>query len=87
MKIISIIITLIGLLITGLTSIAIFFSIRSAISAMTSSASNGIGLLAEAISRSQTMCLANLFGVVITFFGVVLMIVAMYIGRKKQVVG
>ena len=86
MKIIAIVITLVGLLITGISSIGIFYSIRSAISAMTSSASNGIGLLAEAISSSQTMCLANLFGVAITFFGVVIMIVAMFIGRKKQVI-
>lgn len=86
MKIIAIIITLIGLLITGISSLGILYSIRSAISAMTNSASNGIGVLAEAISSSQTMCLVNLLGVGLTFFGVVLMIAAMFMGRKKQVV-
>lgn len=85
MKIIAIIVTSIGLLITGISSIGIVYSIRSAINSMANSASSGIGTLAEAISNSQILCFVNLLGVAITFLGVVLMIAALFMGRKKQV--
>lgn len=84
MKIIAIIVTLIGLLITGVSSLGVVYSVRVIINSITNSANSGIGTMAEAISNAQILSFVNLLGVVITFFGVVLMIAAMFWGRKKQ---
>lgn len=86
MKIISIIVTLIGLLITGLSSLGIVYSLYTAIESMKSSETNGIGLFAQRISNAQLFGYVNLFGVLILFLGVALIIAAMYTGRKKQVI-
>lgn len=84
MKIIAIIVTLIGLLITGVSSLGVVYSVRVIINSITNSANSGIGTMAEAISNAQILSFVNLLGVVVTFFGVVLMIAAMFWGRKKQ---
>ena len=87
MKIIASIITVIGLLITGICSLGIVFSMYSATNAMKSAETSGIGIFAQWFSYAQMLSYANLFGLAILFIGVVLMIVAMFTGRKKQVAG
>jgi hypothetical protein len=83
MRIAAIIVTLIGLLITGISSLGIVVSLYTATEAAKSSAAGGIGTFAAWVSYAQILSYVNLFGLVILFFGVVLLIVTMFMGRKK----
>ena len=84
MKIVAIIVTLIGLAITGICSLGTAFSLYTAVNSMTNSAARGVGTPASWLGYAQILSYINLFGVVILVLGVILMIAAMYMGRKNQ---
>lgn len=84
MKIIAIIVALLGFSITGISSLGMIFSFYSANQAVKDSAASGIGAFASWISTAQMLSYANLLGVVILFFGIVLMIAALFMGKNKQ---
>ncbi|CAN5596898.1 hypothetical protein BH10ACI1_BH10ACI1_26320 [soil metagenome] len=85
MKIIALIITIIGMLITGISSLGIVYSIHTAIESMKNAGNAGIGIFASWISTTQTLSYVNIFGAAILFLGVVLTVIVMFTGRKQQV--
>jgi hypothetical protein len=86
MKIIAIIVTVVGTIITGSSSLGMVYSFYIAFEAMRSTEAAQMGIFGAWIRNAQILSYVNLFGVAIIFLGVVLTIVAMFMGRKQQVV-
>ena len=84
MKIISSIIIGIGLVITLISSLVIFYATHTGVSGVTNSAERGIGDIAWGLSTAYYASFINLFGCAILVLGVLLALVAMFTGRKKQ---
>lgn len=87
MKIVSVLLTVIGLLITGFSSLGIFYSIFTAVNAGKNSGAEGIGIVIWGLNTAYKLGFVNLFGLAILFFGVILLIVAMFTGKKQQIAG
>jgi uncharacterized membrane protein len=86
MKKISIILIIIGFLITGISSLGIFYALHTGMKTLANDGSVGLETLTRIFYTPYYLSLVNIFGAVILFLGVVLTIVAMFIGKKQQVV-
>ncbi|MET0754358.1 MAG: hypothetical protein ABWZ66_13330 [Pyrinomonadaceae bacterium] len=85
MKIISLILLVIGLIICGISSLTIVYTITSAVNAaMNGGGSAGIGMIGAALDTSRTMGIVNLLGCAMIFFGIVFNIISLFTGRKQQ---
>lgn len=86
MKIISIILIIFGFILCVGSSLGIRFAIYTLVDGLMSSDTAGIGMVASAISSASLLSYVNLFGCAIIFIGILLNIVGMFAGRKRQTV-
>lgn len=84
MKIISLILLVIGLIICGISSLTIVYTITSAVNAAMNSGSAGIGMIGAALDTSRTMGFVNILGCAMIFFGIVFNIISWFTGKKQQ---
>ncbi len=84
MKTASLILLVIGLILCGISSLTIVYSITSAVNQAMAGGAAGIGMIGAALDTSRTMGLVNIFGCVLIFIGIICNIIPSFTGRKQQ---
>jgi TRAP-type mannitol/chloroaromatic compound transport system permease small subunit len=84
MKTISLILIILGFIISGICGLIIFYASFTAMSAVGTGASSAIGEVAWAMSTTYLVSFVNLFGFAILGLGVLLAVIGMFTGRKQQ---
>jgi hypothetical protein len=84
MKIISTILIVIGFLISGISSLIIFYATFTGVNGIRNSETAGISGIAWGLSTAYLASFVNLFGFAILGIGVLLLVISMFTGRKQQ---
>ncbi len=84
MKILSIILIIIGFLITGSSSLGIFYSLHTGMTALANDGSIGLAALTQIFYTPYYLSLVNIFGAVILFFGVLCAVIGIFTGKNPQ---
>jgi hypothetical protein len=84
MKILSLILIILGFVISGVCSLVIFYASFTAMSAVGTGASSAIGEVAWAMSTTYLVSFVNLLGFAILGLGILLAVIKMFTGGKQQ---
>jgi hypothetical protein len=86
MKIIAIILTSIGFVLCFFGNIGVQYLLRQTLAAMMDSQTSGIGAIASGFENTMLAGYVAIFGSVLVFLGILINIIALFTGRKRQTV-
>jgi uncharacterized membrane protein len=84
MKIISLILIILGFVISGICSLVIFYAGFTAMSGIQNGATSGIADVAWAMSTTYLVSFVNLLGFAILALGILLAVIGLFTERKQK---
>jgi riboflavin transporter FmnP len=85
MRIISVILSVIGLMVCGVSAVGFRLTMSNLLNALLSGETSGIGQVASAITTANLLSYVNIFGCALIFLGILLNIFSMFGGKKQNV--
>ena len=84
MKIVSLILIILGFIISGICSLIIFYATFKGVTGIQGGQTSGIADVAWAISTTYLVSFVNLFGFAIIGLGILLAVIGLFTGKKQE---